>query len=289
MSSAVERSWTALELLRWAQTDFSTRGLADARLSAEILLAHALSTSRVGLYLKHDYLVASAELDCFRALVTQRRLGKPVAYLTGVREFYGLSLQVSESVLIPRPETELLVDLALEALRLQALDSMTVCDVGTGSGAIALALKHEKPEIRMIAIDVSQGALATAEGNGKSLNLDVEWRESDLLKNVSEPLNMIVANLPYIPSSDLESLPVDVKDFEPRLALEAGEDGLSLIRRLIDEGAKKLVPPGSILLEIGIGQADDVANLLESSGFAVQGIRKDLAGIPRVVQARLGA
>ncbi len=280
-------TWTAARLLQWATEDFQGRGLDGPRRSAEILLSSALNTDRVGLYLQYDRPVTQEERDRFRALVEKRRAGTPVAYLTKEREFYALPLTVDERVLIPRPETELLVDEALQWIEAHGWTEPRVCDVGTGSGAIALALKKNGPNIQMTATDISAEALDVARLNAESLGLDIRFIESDLLGEVEEDFDLIVANLPYIPEESIKTLSHEIRDFEPLRALEAGTDGLKFIRALIDS-AKDRLREGFLFLEMGMGQENMVSELLEKAGYTVEGIREDLSGIPRIIKARTG-
>jgi len=283
--SRTDPTWTVVDLLNWAASDFEAKGLPESRRSAEVLLGHALTLDRVGLYLHHDRPVTAEERDRFRELVVKRRDGSPVAYLTGEREFYSLSFKVDSRVLIPRPETELLVDEVVGAARVRGTRELRICDVGTGSGAIAVALKKTLPDAHVVAVDVSPQALDVARENASRHGAEVEFREGDLLTGIAGTFDFVVANLPYVSDAEMGVLPVEVRDFEPHLALAAGEDGLRCIRTLAEQAHPHL-PGGELFLEIGAGQATMVRALLGRSGYETVSIRSDLAGIPRVVRAR---
>jgi release factor glutamine methyltransferase len=279
----VTESWTILKVLTWTQGRFAERGLRSARLDAEVLLAQVLGRDRVGLYTHFDQPLSAEELAAFRALIKRRLAGEPVAYLVGKREFRSLELVVDARVLVPRPETETLVEVALARLPVSAA---RVVDVGTGSGAIALALKSARPLDDVHAIDRSPEALEVARDNATRLKLEVTFHSGDLLAPVQElaPLDLVVSNPPYIASAEIPSLPVEVRH-EPRLALDGGADGLTVIRRLIVEARALLDDNGAIAMEVGEGQAQAVAALLAQSGYREIAIAQDLAGIARVVSA----
>lgn len=283
--------WTVAELLAWTQARFSEVGITAPRVDAEYLLAQALECSRLSLYVRHNDVVDAEQKQAFREHVRRRLSREPVAYVLGVRGFHALDLElnVDARVLIPRPETEHLVDWVLEDLRPAPAPPADVLDVGTGSGAISLALKKARPELRVHAVDVSTDALAVARANAKAHDLDITFGESNLLANVPCPAGgwaMIAANLPYIPSRDLDGLEPEVTKHEPRLALDGGDDGLDFVRRLIEQAASggTLAPGGGLYLEIGIGQAAQVEPLLRTAGFEQVASRKDYADIARVVR-----
>ncbi|NVB38045.1 peptide chain release factor N(5)-glutamine methyltransferase [Pseudenhygromyxa sp. WMMC2535] len=287
--------WTVRELLTWTSERFAELGIEDPRVDAEHLLAKALSCSRVDLYLQHDRLLDEAERAPFRELVRRRLAREPVAYIEGQRGFHALDLElrVDPRVLVPRPETEHLVDWLLENLRPAPAPLMDVLDVGTGSGAIALAIAKARYELRVTAVDRSADALALAADNAARLELGerVRFLQSDLLDAVEDPpggWTAIAANLPYIPSADIEGLAPEVRDWEPRMALDGGADGLDLIRRLVAQvqERKALAPGGWIYLELGIGQAGAVEDVLRGAGFEAVGSRVDYGRIPRIVGGR---
>jgi release factor glutamine methyltransferase len=277
--------WTILRVLTWTEQRFHERGLGTPRLDAQVLLAHVLQKDRVFLYTHFDQPLAPPELAAYRALIQRRLAGEPVAYLVGKKEFRSLELSVDARVLVPRPDTETLVDVALTL----AGDDGRVVDIGTGSGAIALALKHERPALEVLAVDRSADAATVARGNAERLGLAVEVVEGDLLAPLAErgPFALVVSNPPYIPSADIAALAVEVRK-EPLAALDGGHDGLDVVRRLIRDTPALLVPGGALALEIGAGQAATVAALFAADGrYAAAEITKDLGGIERVVAARL--
>jgi release factor glutamine methyltransferase len=277
--------WTILEVLRWTTGRFAERGLLNPRLEAELLAAHALGATRMQLYTEFDRPLGAGELAALRELVRRRQGGEPVAYLTGRREFWSLDLRVDGRVLIPRPDTETVVEVALELLPAEA--AARVADVGTGSGAIALALKRERPRAEIVATDVSPDALAVARDNAARLGLEVAFLEGDLLDPLAGagPFDLVTANLPYVKSGDIDALAPEVRS-EPRRALDGGSDGLGLLRRLVDGVAARLGPAGAVVLEVGAGQAEAIAARLRDAGFAEPQTRRDLGGVDRVVWAR---
>jgi release factor glutamine methyltransferase len=291
-------SWTVRELLAWTAERFAGLGIDEARVDAERLLARALGCSRIQLYVQHDRLLDDDERTGFRELVRRRLAREPVAYIEGSKGFHALDLElvVDRRVLIPRPETEHLVDWLLESLRPPPAPLMNVLDVGTGSGAIALAVAKARHEVHVTAVDASPDALEVARqnverfelGEGVELGERVTLLVSNLLDAVEIPsggFDAIAANLPYIPSAELRTLAPEVRDWEPRAALDGGPDGLAVIRRLIAVVGERraLAPGGRLLLEVGIGQAEAVEGLLRAAGFDDVGSRSDYARIPRVV------
>lgn len=271
---------TVRDALDGAVTAIGASGSDTARLDAELLLAHALGADRTALVLDPARAVEGEAIRTFQDLVRRRSAGRePVAYLLGTKGFRHIDLAVDPRVLVPRPETELLVEVGLE---LPA--GARVVDVGTGSGAVALALKHERPDLAVVGSDVSPDALAVARANRDRLGLDVELVEADLLAGLAGPFDAIVSNPPYVAERDRASLPPDVARHEPPGALFAGTDGLDVLRRLAPQAAA--TGAALVAVEVGAGQADAVAGLLHAAGFTDTQARRDLAGIERVVVAR---
>jgi len=274
--------WTPLELVRWTGEYFKTHGVQSPRLDAELLLAHALGARRIDLYLRFDQPLQAEERAGFRELVRRRaRERVPVAYLIGTREFWSRSLRVTPDVLIPRPETEVLVQLAAK------LAPRRAADIGIGSGAIALALALELPEVEIAGVDVSEAALAVARENLTAHG--VAERVSLACGRGLAPLqgrfDVIVSNPPYVPSGELERLAPELRH-EPRIALDGGPDGLDVIRELASTAREKLVPGGHLLLEIAADQAGRTQDLLRAGGAAAVEIHPDLTGRERVALAR---
>jgi release factor glutamine methyltransferase len=279
-----ERVWTLLELLRWTTGFFREHGIASARLDAEVLLAHVLDMSRLQLYLAFDQPVCADDRATYRELVRRRAKQRvPVAYLTGRREFWSLDFEVTPDVLIPRPETEALLRAAL------ALAPVRVAEVGVGSGCLVAALARELPGSRIVGVDVSEPALKLARRNLERLGLAqrVELVCGDLLSEVAGPFDLILSNPPYIPGEELDGLAPELQH-EPRVALDGGPDGLEVIRRLAAQAPARLARPGHLALEVGAGQAAEVAELLQLSGADSVELQRDLGGVERVALARFG-
>ena len=293
MSERLEESLTIAEALREASTRLRVAGLAEPRREAGTLLSHALGRDQTFLITHADESLNGAQVSDFRACVERRAAGEPFQYIAGRQEFYGLEFEVGPEVLIPRPETELLVEKALELLK--AIDAPLLCDVGTGSGCIAVTLLHERQDAGAVALDVSAAALAVAARN--AARHGVEERLRLLVSDCFEALrddeqqelrfDLIASNPPYINESDLEGLQKEVREHEPRVALTPGGDGLSIIRRLVAEAPAFLKSGGHLLIEIGFDQHEQVASLIDPTVWTLLDIYKDLQGIPRTVALRL--
>lgn len=281
------RSWRLLDILENTSRFFASKGLENARLQAELLLAAVLGVNRLDLYLQFERPLHTSEVDRYREYVRQRLQRVPVQYITGVAAFRQLELAVTPAVLIPRPETEVLVDVALELLP----EGGRVLDLCCGSGAVALSLAQEAAAAEVVAADVSAAALEVAKANGQRCGLAerVEWHCGDLFAPLhgTELFDLVAANPPYVCSSDLAQLAPEVRDYEPHLALDGGEDGLAYYRRIAQEAADFIRPGGYLLLEVGDGQSAAVEDLLARSVRLTEvQIRLDLNQIPRVVVAR---
>jgi release factor glutamine methyltransferase len=279
--------WTILGVLNWTEQRFRERGLSSPRLDAQLLLADVLARDRVFLYTHFDQPLGPAELARYRGLIQRRLQGEPVAYLVGKKEFRSLMLEVDARVLVPRPDTETLVDVALTLLPSEG--ASRIVDVGTGSGAVALAIKKERPEAELFAVERSPDAAAVARKNAERLGLAVTVLEGDLLAPVAAqaPFTLIVSNPPYIPSDEIARLAPEVRK-EPVAALDGGRDGLDVIRRLVKEAPPLLAATGALALEVGAGQAAAVSALFAADGrYATATATPDLGGIDRVVAARL--
>jgi release factor glutamine methyltransferase len=288
-----EASMTIAEALREAATALRLAGVSDARREAGSLLAHATARDRTFLITHADEALTADRLSAFRASVARRASGEPLQYITGHQEFYGLAFEVNADVLIPRPETELLVETALELLK--GTESPLVCDVGTGSGCIAVALLRERADARVFALDISHAALRVAERNAERHGVGA--RISPLVSDCFDALrtdghegarfDLVASNPPYVAEPDLAGLQREVRDHEPRVALTPGGDGLSVVRRLVAEAPQFLKPRGHLVVEIGFGQHEQVAALVDARVWKLLDIRKDLQGIPRTVVLRL--
>ena len=279
----VQRVWKLLDILEETSRFFAARGLEDARLQAELLLAAVLEIKRLDLYLQFERPLHTEEVDVYRDYVRQRVQRVPVQYILGATAFRELELTVTPAVLIPRPETEVLVDVALELLPTGG----RALDLCCGSGAIALSLKRELAEVAVVATDISQAALAVARANGASCELEIEWLSGDLFAAVEGDFDLVVSNPPYVKSGDLYRLEPEVRDHEPRLALDGGADGLDCYRRIAHQASDHIRPGGYLLLEVGDGQSAEVEKLLAEVGrFAEVETKPDLNEVPRVVVAR---
>lgn len=281
-------SWTILELVRWTTGYFADNGFDSARSEAEILLAHALGMRRIDLYLNHDKPLGEAERGAFKRLIRRRLGGEPVAYITGRKEFWSLDLAVNPAVLIPRPETECLVEAVLPFLAADTATPKRVLDLGSGSGAIIIALAHEHPRHRFVATDRSMAALATARHNARAHNLSdrIDWFCGDWLSALAPQrarFDLIVSNPPYIRSADIAGLQREIRDHEPRGALDGDADGLACLRRIIRAAPDYLQDDGVLAVELGFDQADAVrAAVTADSRYGACRIVKDYSGLDRV-------
>ncbi len=273
--------WTVLKILQWTEGYLGDKGIEGGRLDAQLLLAKVLGLDRVGLYLQFDRPLESAELAAFREMVRRRARREPLQYILEKAEFWSLPLRVSPAVLVPRADTEVLVE---EALRVGS-GAETILDVGTGSGAIALALASELPRARVEGIDLSSEALAIAQENARQHQLHerVVFCRGDLRALPQGPWGLIVSNPPYIPAAEIGALMPEVRDYEPRLALDGGPDGLDAYRLLASQATGSLAPGGWLVVEVGIGQAQAVSELFLQSGLSNIFTRSDYAGVVRVV------
>ena len=278
-------TWTILRVLDWTRGFFESKGIESSRLDAELIISHVLNVQRVMLYAHFDRPLDPKELTSIRELVKRRAQHEPIAYLLGTKEFWSLDFDVNKNVLIPRPDTEVLVEVCLELMK--DSESSRLADIGTGSGCIAVALAHELKNSTVDAFEISAGAREVAQRNISKNHVEdrVTLYESDLFsgrQESSQKYHLIASNLPYIPSADVDTLSSEVKDHEPRQALDGGPDGLDLIRDLVATAGKHLEPGGFLVLEAGFDQLNALENLLDAAGFGAINIRKDYAGHPRV-------
>lgn len=281
-------TWTVRSLLSWAREWLAKKGVESSRLDAELLLAHALSCSRTRLYIDFDKPLSAEELARVKPLFQRRANREPVAYILGVREFYGRPFRVGPGVFIPRPETELLVQLALEAIPADA----RVLDLCAGSGAVGVSIAAELPEAHADLVEVSPAAAAAARENGAALARGrVRVFEGDLFAALPERARYqaVVANPPYVSQQDRARLAPEIVSHEPSLALFAGEDGLAVIRRIVSEAGAWLTPGGLLAVEIDPPLASEVCDLFGQAGFAQVRVVKDLAGLDRHVAGRFVA
>lgn len=277
---------TIAEAIREGAQVFHDAGLAEARREAGGLLQHVIGRDRTFVLAHPEQQLSQVQLQTFRELLKRRACGEPLQYLTAHQSFYGLDFEVARGVLIPRPETELLVELALEMI--QGTGAPSICDVGTGSGCIAITLLHERKDAYAVSIDISAAAIEIAKRN--ALRHQVESRLTFVHANCFSSLSpaefsfdLIVSNPPYLAETDFADLQREVRDHEPLEALAGGQDGLDVVRRLLRESGAFLKPGGHLLIEIGFNQSAAVESFLEKQEWLAKGIRPDLQGIPRVV------
>lgn len=276
-SSIIQAQTAAAELLRAA-------GVIDSRLEAGSLLAHALGRDRTYVITHRDRLITSEQLERFRLLVARRVAREPLQYITGYQEFFKLQFEVTPDVLIPRPETELIVETALEILNREQPVSML--DVGTGSGCIAISLLSELPNGRAVATDISANALQVADRNARHHGVHdrLTLAQADSLSTFcAAAFSLIVSNPPYIPAAEIETLQPEVREYEPLTALMSGADGLDHVRALLHEAPQLLSSNGYFIFEIGFGQNEAVTQLVDPSAWGLVEVRNDLQGIPRTV------
>ena len=286
-----EEQWTVLKVIQWTAAHFQKKEVDNARLEAEVLLAHLLGIDRMGLYLNYDRALTDEERRVYREMIQRRMGGEPLAYIVGAKEFWSLRFLVSGDCLIPRPETEHLVE---EAVRIaQGLPSpQRVLEIGVGCGAIAIALAAELPGAEIVATDISTGALAIAQAN--AAQHQVEGRIRFVLGNLfptgdpagERPFGLICSNPPYIPTAEILQLSPEVRDYEPLTALDGGEDGLRLFRQIAEGAPGSLVKHGWILMEMGKGQDEAVTGILQERGFENIDVIPDYAGVTRVIKAQ---
>ncbi|MEN6450084.1 MAG: peptide chain release factor N(5)-glutamine methyltransferase [Thermoguttaceae bacterium] len=289
---AETETWTVGRLLQWTAEYLGRHGSESPRLEAEVLLAEALGCQRIQLYTSYDTVPSDEIRTRFRDLVRRRAEGMPVAYLVGRREFYSLTFKVTPDVLIPRPETEFLVIGLLDLAKQRPADQpVAVCDVGTGSGIIAVSVAKYLPSAQVTAVDISPAALAVARGNAATHGVEarIEFVQADLLATLpaEAQFDFVASNPPYVRESEYEALAPDVKKYEPRGALVAGPKGTEIIERLIPLAAERLKSGGYLLMEISPMIHDDVqARIAADARLEPMPTVKDLAQLPRVVQAR---
>jgi release factor glutamine methyltransferase len=281
----MEEKWTILKVLQWTTDYFRTKGFEQPRADAEVLLAHILGLERIRLYLNYDRPLSPEELARFRSLIRRRAAFEPAQYIVGKQEFWSLPFEVTPSVLIPRPETEVLVEKALE---LMGSSPSLVLDLGTGSGAIAVSLAHERPDVRVVAVDKSYSALSVAQRNAAANGVSerVFFVAMDLFGALEArcSFDLIVSNPPYISDEEFLDLAPEIANYEPHSALRGGgESGLGLIRKILEQFRAFLKPNGSLLVEIGLGQAQILEKDFPAPGVEKFEFIEDYSGIKRVL------
>lgn len=287
-----DRIWTIGRILKWTEGYFADKGLESPRLDAEVLLSHVLKKQRIYLYVHFDEPLQPEELAAYREMVKKRVMHVPVAYILGEREFMGLTFKVTPDTLIPRPDTEILVQAAIDRLKAMPASDDTalhIADIGTGTGAICLSVLHYLPQATAETVDISPAARAVAEENAEQLGIAdrITFHTGDLLAPLAgRTFAAILSNPPYIPEADIGTLAPEVRTKEPHTALSGGADGLDFYRRLAAEAPQMLAPNGFLAFEVGIHQAQDVAALVKANPLIGKTeILPDYAGIDRVVVA----
>lgn len=282
--------WNIQNLIQWTSDYLKEKGISSPRLDAELLLAQVLQLERIQLYTQFDRPLQEMELQSFKALLKRRAGREPLAYILGEKEFYSLGLQVNPSVLIPRPETEALVEMGLSHLGNHGPPPWRLLDLATGTGCVLLALLKLLPEARGIGADISPGALEVAAENARRFHLEdrVRWIPQDLAQGwdaeLAGPFDLITANLPYVPAAEFAGLEPEIRDYEPREALVPGPGGLEAFAWVLPKLASRLKPGGLALLEFGAGQEEKLGTLCRTLTPELSvGIHRDLAGRPRVL------
>ena len=282
-----QERWTVLKVITWTTEHFQKKGMDNPRLDAEVLLAHLLGIDRMGLYLNYDTPLKEGERALYREMIQRRIAGEPVAYIVGHREFWSMKFAVSPESLIPRPETEHLVE---EAVRIgkELCPPQRVLEIGHGCGAVAIALATELTEAQIVATDISPGTRSLAQNNAEAHGVGerVRFVMGDLYPPEDEPFDLICSNPPYIPTGEILHLAPEVRDYEPLTALDGGEDGLSFFREIAQGAADFLTEGGWLLLEMGKGQDPQVAVILQEQGFSHIDLVPDYAGVKRVIKAQ---
>ncbi|MDY0301357.1 MAG: peptide chain release factor N(5)-glutamine methyltransferase [Trichlorobacter sp.] len=277
--------WTILKTVDWITGYLENKGIENAKREAQWLLCAATGLDRVGLYLNFDKPLNDAELAAARNFVSRRGQREPLQYILGNQEFDGLSFTVTPDVLIPRTDTETLVEQAVSKIS----DTATILDVGTGSGCIAISLAKRLPKANITALDISDKALAVAKQNARFHQVEVEFLQGNLFEPVANRcFNLIISNPPYIPAEELAQLQPEVRNFEPKQALDGGADGFEIYRLLLANASKHLHENGWLLLEAGAGQADELSEMMTKAGFRHIFTANDFNGIKRVVGGQNG-
>lgn len=288
----MDRRWTMIEALTWTTRHLAANGIDSARLESERLLSVATGLSRVELYAQHDRPLTEQERAAYKEAIRRRVAGEPLQFIVGEVPFRHIVLKVGPGVFIPRPETEILVETVLRALaeRPSRFEPTRVLDLCTGSGAVALSIARELAGTRVVAVDVASAAVHRARDNARRLRLAeaVEVRQGDLFEAVdaAETFDAVVANPPYVPTEALPGLAASVADHEPREALDGGEKGLAVIRRIVTDAPPHLEPGGVLAMEVDVSHVAAVRGIMEEAGFEGVAVEEDLAGRPRVVAGR---
>jgi release factor glutamine methyltransferase len=279
---------TVLEVIKRSTEYLESKGVDSPRLQTELLLAHVLKIPRLKLYLDFERRLSDVELDTLRQLVKRRGEREPLQYILGTTSFCGIEIMVTPAVLIPRPETELLVEQAWSFLASRRSPAATILDFGTGSGCIAVAIAHKFPSCEVHAMDASDDALSVARGNAERTGARVAFHRGQTIDDLKTPetFDLIVSNPPYIPEAEIVTLQPEVRDHEPRLALSGGTDGLAFYRLIASQARTRLTPGGRIMVELGHDQEQSARAVFERESWEVERLIADYAGTPRILIAR---
>ena len=286
------KKWYPLDIIQWTSDYFKSKDIPNPRLDAELLLAHVLKCSRIDLYVHFKKEVSLSQRELYKELIQRRYHREPLQYITGVQEFFGLSFLTNPSVLIPRPETELMIEIAKKILT-NVEEKYSLLDIGTGSGCLAITLAKEFPHSTMMATEISKEALAVAQKNAERNQIEnIVFVLTDLspklsLKAAQHRFDMIVSNPPYIARSDFDTLQPEVRDYEPRLALDGGHNGLDFYPRILQDATELLKDNGWLLLEIGAGQVEKIKKLIDlTESFSNTECVNDYHDIPRILKTK---
>ena len=274
------KTWTISKLLEWATKELNNSGISSPKQNVETILAHTLNIKRLDIYLQLERKVSGKKLEIVFNIISRRKDNEPLQYILGETEFYGYTIKVDKSVLIPRPETELLV----ERIIAEENDIKNILEIGTGSGALVIALAKKMNGIVIDATDISEDALRIAEQNAMLNQVDINIFKSDIFDNVLNKYDLIISNPPYISLTDYEELPVEIKDFEPKSALLADDNGLFFYNKILQKAKDHLTESGKIYFEIGYDQAKKITEIAKENGFSNIKVFKDLNGFDRIVR-----
>jgi len=273
------KEWTILEILNWTKDFFSESKIENPRLQAELIISHVLGLKRLELYLQYDSIVKQHHRDLIKQMIKRRRSLEPLQYILGETYFYGYRFKVDPAVLIPRPETEYLIENIIQHIG----DFKSILDIGTGSGCIAVTLARELPEVSIDAVDISKKALENAAQNAALNKAEVNFFQSNIFSRIDKKYDLIVSNPPYISESSYRNLPDEVKKYEPKIALLGGKDGLFFYRKILEQAKDHLNDNGKIYLEIGYDQNEEIKFIAEKNDFQKIEILKDLNGFYRIM------
>ena len=279
----MEKVWTIIDLITWGKAYFEEKGVDSPRLTMEILIAHVLQKARIQLYTQFDRPLSDTELTTLRAMIKRRAAREPLQYILGETEFYGLPFTVSPAALIPRPETELLTEYVLKRVKQESVSEVSILDIGTGTGCIAISLAKHLPESSIYALDVSDSALELAKSNAERNGVqNVQFGKINILETIPKRrFSIILSNPPYISTKDMSELEPEVGDHEPRIALTDNDDGMRFYRRFAEIFPGMLEEDGWFAVEMGFGQSEKIKALFAAAGFETSFIN-DFAGIPRI-------